>query len=470
MPKPTWNYAPFWQEAVTRMQQELPEQEYAIWFSRIQYTDSEEQKLILSVPSQFILDYVAEKYLHPLQSLLTELTGEPIVISFTVKTPAKNAKPPQEPPQSTSNKEKATQSKTTPEAVQKPVRKGQQDTNLNPLYQFSSFVIGTNSDFAYNAAMAIAKNPGVSYNPCLIYGGVGLGKTHLIQSIGNYIQTHTPILKTVYVTAEEFTNEFIQSIPNNKITQFKNKYRKVDVLLIDDIHFLQGKESTQEELFHTFNSLYETNKQMVFTCDRPISELKELTARLRSRFERGLNVDLQPPDYETRMAILKKKCEEQHCFMSDEVLDYISKSVNTNVRDLEASLTRLIAYSDLLKKEITLDIAKEQLKYSFALNKEQSLSIDVIIRVVATHYGISPYELKGKKKTKSVVQPRQIAMYIARDVTDFSTTEIGYEFGGRDHTTVMHAVQRVEGLIKTDKALTTTIEKLEREIISSRKG
>jgi chromosomal replication initiator protein len=279
------------------------------------------------------------------------------------------------------------------------------------------------------------------------------------------------MLKVVYVTAEMFTNEFIQAISDKKTNSFKNKYRKVDVLLIDDIHFLQGKDSTQEELFHTFNNLYDTNKQLVFTCDRPISELKDLTARLRSRFERGLNVDLQPPNYETRMAILRLKCEEKNSYMSDDVLDYISRNINTNVRDLEASLTKLIAYSDLLGQEITLDIAKEQLKTSYPIiNANQALSIDTIIKVVAEYFNISPYDIRGKKRTKSLVQPRQIAMYIARHITDFSTTEIGNDFGGRDHTTVMHAIQRIEGLIKSDSGMSNTIQKLEREIQNYKKN
>ncbi|MFA6688037.1 MAG: chromosomal replication initiator protein DnaA [Sphaerochaetaceae bacterium] len=476
MSKNNLNYLLFWQETDSRMKDTLPEQDYSFWFTRISYDSSKDRRLVLSVPSQFILDKVSAQFKSPIENMMSELTGEDIKVEFIVKklnpdqkeALEKQAKEADEKQTVQAGKTIGSSEKQKTQTVSASVR---QASNLNPAYRFETFVTGDNSSFAYNACYAISKNPGTNYNPCLIYGGVGLGKTHLLQSIGNYILDHTPMLKVVYVTAEMFTNEFIQAISDKKTNSFKNKYRKVDVLLIDDIHFLQGKDSTQEELFHTFNNLYDTNKQLVFTCDRPISELKDLTARLRSRFERGLNVDLQPPNYETRMAILRLKCEEKNSYMSDDVLDYISRNINTNVRDLEASLTKLIAYSDLLGQEITLDIAKEQLKTSYPIiNANQALSIDTIIKVVAEYFNISPYDIRGKKRTKSLVQPRQIAMYIARHITDFSTTEIGNDFGGRDHTTVMHAIQRIEGLIKSDSGMSNTIQKLEREIQNYKKN
>ena len=475
MPQNNLNYLLFWQETDSRMKETLPEQDYIAWFARINYDSSQNRKLILSVPSQFILDKVSAQFKSPIENMMSELTGEDILVEFIVKRMNQDQRESLEQmAEKADSKDEASLSRqrsTEPTPIQTVSPSARQASNLNPVYRFDTFVTGDNSSFAYNASLAISKNPGSSYNPCLIYGGVGLGKTHLLQSIGNYILEHTPMLKVVYVTAEMFTNEFIQAISEKKTNSFKNKYRKVDVLLIDDIHFLQGKDSTQEELFHTFNNLYDTNKQLVFTCDRPISELKDLTARLRSRFERGLNVDLQPPNYETRMAILRLKCEEKNSYMSDDVLDYISRNVNTNVRDLEASLTKLIAYSDLLGQEITLDIAKEQLKTSYPIiNNNQSLSIDTIIKVVAEYFNISPYDIRGKKRTKSLVQPRQMAMYIARNITDYSTTEIGCEFGGRDHTTVMHAIQRIEGLVKSDSGMNTTIQKLEREIQNYKKN
>ena len=285
-----------------------------------------------------------------------------------------------------------------------------------------------------------------------------------MQSIGNRVWNESPKKKVICITAEEFTNEFIQSIHDKTTQNFKNKYRYVDVLLIDDIHFLQNKVGSQEELFHTFNALYDANKQMVFTCDRPVSELKNLSDRLRSRFERGLNVDLQPPNFETRSAILKKKTEAGRISVPDEVIEIIAKNISTNVRDLEAALTKLIAYAELVHKDITLEIAQNQLKDVFSQSKHGNVTIDNILRVVADYYKLSYNDLKGKKRTKNIAFPRQVAMYIARDITEYSTTELGFEFGGRDHTTVMHGCQKIEERLKLDPNLESSIQALVRTI------
>ncbi|MFA5468769.1 MAG: chromosomal replication initiator protein DnaA, partial [Sphaerochaetaceae bacterium] len=372
MQQKKWNYNPFWEEVLSQMQSSLSEQECVTWLNRISYAQSEDQKIILAVPSLFIRDYVVIQYKQTIENKLKELTGEKVAVDIVVKqlTPKETTK---------EGQKRAPKPAVLPKAQKKP-----RDLNINERYQFENFVVGDNSSFAYNVSMAIAKNPGVSYNPCLIYGGVGLGKTHLIQSIGNFIQDNTPELQVVYVTAEMFTNEFIQAIGEEKTPQFRNKYRKADVLLIDDIHFLQKKASTQEEMFHVFNNLFEANKQLVFTCDRPINELRDIADRLKNRFSRGINVDLQPPSFETRLAILKRKCTNNNCTMPFEVLEYISRNVNTNVRDLEASLTKLIAYGELLNKEISLEIAQEQLKNTHSMAKSQLLSIDAIIRLVGT--------------------------------------------------------------------------------------
>jgi chromosomal replication initiator protein len=336
-------------------------------------------------------------------------------------------------------------------------------TQLREDYTFDKYVIGDNNNFAANAAMAISRNPGNAYNPFLIYGGVGLGKTHLMQAIGNYIHTNSGGT-IIYITAESFTNEFIQAVQENKMPAFKNKYRRTDVLLIDDIHFLQNKSGTQEELFYTFDALYNAKKQIVFTCDRPVSELKNLTDRLRSRFERGLNVDLLPPNYETRCAILKKKIETKSISIPDEVISLVSKNVSTNIRDLEAALIKLIAYTELVDKTITVEIAQQQLKDVFASPRQSNMSIDTIQRVVAEYYKLSPNDLKGKKRTQNIVLPRQISMYIAREITEYSLTEIGQTFGGRDHTTVMHACKIIEERIRSDPTMDSTIQALIRMI------
>ena len=331
-------------------------------------------------------------------------------------------------------------------------------------YTFENFVISENNKFAANAALAIALNPGKSYNPCLIYGGVGLGKTHLIQSIGNRIIETLDSLKVLYTTTENFTNDFIQSVRENRTRQFKTKYRRVDVLLLDDIHFIQKKPETQEELFHTFNTLFDANKQMIFTCDRPASELGNITDRLQNRFERGLSVDLQPPPYETRYAILKHKVNQGNVHIPEEVIDIIAQNVTTNIRDLEAALTKLTAYSLLVHTEITLEVAQKLLNDMFISPSKHSITIANIQRVIADYSRLSVQDLKSKKRTKQIAFSRHIAMYITRKLTELSTTEIGLEFGGRDHTTVMHSYQRIDILLATDKQLNNTIQQLINQI------
>ena len=299
----------------------------------------------------------------------------------------------------------------------------------------------------------------------MIYGGVGLGKTHLMQSIGNYIYKEKgPSAKICCVSAESFTNEFIASLHDKTPDKFKNKYRKLDVLLIDDIHFLQDKEGTQEELFHTFNALFDNHSQLVFTCDRPITELKNITDRLKSRFGLGMNVDIQMPNYETRRAILTQKLSSQGKEIPEEVIDYIAKNVQTNVRDLQASLLKMIAYSDLIGSTLTIEIAQQQLRDTFSSPVSGTINIDTIQKVVAEQYSISLSDLKGRKRDRKYVKPRQIALYIARNLTEYSLKELGNEFGGKDHSTVMHSLEKIEDELKTDSQLNSMIQMLIRNI------
>ncbi len=445
----SWNYEVFWKETLSQLQGDLSEQEYLMWLKPMDYLSSEEAIVVVGVPSSFYKDQVTQRYLGKLEGKLYELSGQRIGVAFKIhkrRVPA-GQQPEEDPPKA-------------PSPSPSPRRKVKPHHQLNSEYNFERFVRGENNDFAYMAAYAIAKNPGKAYNPCLIYGGVGLGKTHLVQAIGNSAHADFPELKIVYVTAETFTNEFILSIKENTSHRFKNTYRSVDVLLIDDVHFLPGKVETQEELFHTFNALYDANKQMVFTSDRPVSELKKLSDRLRSRFERGLNVDLQPPNYETRIAILTKKIEEKGIAIPDPVVELICQNIKTNVRDLEKALTKLIAYAELVNRDITLEIASRQLKDFFSDHDPKNVSIDVIQKIVADYFGLSQADLKGKKRSKAIAFPRQLAMYITRDLTEYSTTEVGLEFGGRDHTTVMHACQKIEERMKTDPTLTPTVQYL----------
>lgn len=457
----SWNYSVFWDEVMNQAKSELGDHEFAMWFN-IQYDSSTETVITIRVPSSFYKDQLLRQYQKYLEDKLFDLMGKRIGIEFIVVRPtATEIQSVLAPSENALQKEESNPKVKEKELTAKNRGKHPQ---LRLDYTFENFVIGDNNGFASNAALAISKNPGTSYNPFLIYGGVGLGKTHLMQSIGNRVWLESPKLKIICITAEDFTNEFIQSIHDKTTQNFKNKYRYVDVLLIDDIHFLQNKLGSQEELFHTFNALYDANKQMVFTCDRPVSELKNLSDRLRSRFERGLNVDLQPPNFETRSAILKKKIEAGRVSVPDEVIEIIAKNISTNVRDLEAALTKLIAYAELVHKDITLEIAQNQLKDVFSQSKHGNVTIDNILRVVADYFKLSYNDLKGKKRTKNIALPRQIAMYIARDITEYSTTELGFEFGGRDHTTVMHACQKIEERLKLDPNLESTIQALVRSI------
>ena len=456
-----------WKTTIAQIKNSLPESDYSSWFTGLVFGGEENGIVTLYVPSNFYKDKFETAYRKLIENTLSELGGKNYITKIEVKEGAQKGQFTKKTNQSAENRPSSS-SRNQQNNVEKT---SQEDMMFNPSYTFEAFVPGDNSNFAYSACLAIAKNPGSAYNPCLIYGGVGLGKTHLIQSIGNYIKSNTK-QKVVYVTAENFTNEYIKSLGEKKTQEFKNKYRKVSVLLMDDIQFLQDKEGTQNELFNTFNDLYDTGRQIVFTCDRPVEELKNITDRLRTRFERGLNIDLLPPSYETRVAILRKKCQEKGVLFSDEVIDYIASNISSNVRALESCLTKLIAYSQLLNKDISLEIAKEQLKHIISSNNDTSgISIDLIIKVVSNYFNVSVSEIRGKNKKQSVILPRQIAMYLCRKLTDYSTTEIGNEFDGKNHTTVMYNVQKMEARLKSsEKEINNVIDKLELQIkLESRK-
>ncbi|MDR0707867.1 MAG: chromosomal replication initiator protein DnaA [Treponema sp.] len=474
-----WDYEFFWKETLNQMYEELGEQEFSRWFTLLEYRGATENTIMLGVPSNFYREEVKRRYKIRIEEKLKLIIEKDMTLVFEIvqqqpkKTTIQSPPAPQETKPSGEFKEKmerrdgdfSNQTRNSDVPKSQPVHNTtKRHPQLKLDYNFDAYVIGDNNSFAANAALAIAKNPGVTYNPFFLYGGVGLGKTHLLQAIGNYVYAHTPDTKIVYINTEAFLNEYVDALKEKTMSSFKKKYRYVDVLLMDDIHFVQEKEGLQEELFHTFNALYESNKQIVFTCDRPAAELKKISDRLRSRFERGLNIDLQPPNYETRYAILKKKAESKNVPIPDEVLALISKNVSSNVRDLEAALTTLIAYADLVGKTITVETARQQLKDVFAAPKQTNMSIDIIQRVVSEHFKITPNDLKGKKKSQNVVFPRQLAIYISREITEFSTTEIGQAFGGRDHTTAMHSCNKIKERIQADPTLDSTIQSLIRMI------
>ncbi len=343
-----------------------------------------------------------------------------------------------------------------------------QNANLNPKYTFDTFVVGANNNLAHAASLAVAESPGEIYNPLFIYGGVGLGKTHLMHSIANFILKNNPQAKILYVTSEKFTNELIDAIRNKNnfsTTEFREKYRNNDVLLIDDIQFIIGKESTQEEFFHTFNSMYEAKKQIIISSDKPPKEIETLEERLRSRFEWGLTVDIQSPDYETRMAILRKKEEMEGYNIDNEVIKYIATNIKSNIRELEGALTKIVALSKLdNNKEIDIRLAEEALKDIIAPNETKTINVELIIQVVADHYNLTPLDILSQKRSKDIAYPRQIAMYLCRTMTDSPLQEIGRLMGGRDHSTILHGIEKIASDLTKDPTLQNTIDILKKKL------
>ncbi len=336
--------------------------------------------------------------------------------------------------------------------------------NLNPKYVFESFVVGNSNRMAHAASLAVAEAPASAYNPLFLYGNVGLGKTHLMHSIAHYILQKNPQAKVLYVTSETFTNELINSISTNKNEEFRNKYRNIDVLLIDDIQFIAQKERTQEEFFHTFNALHSNNKQIIISSDRPPKEIKTLEERLKTRFEWGLIADIQPPDYETRIAILRKKAKLDSIVVPDSVMNFIAKYIDTNIRELEGALTRIVAFAKLTNRQVTVELAEEAMKDIFERASENKMTTEFIQEIVANYYKITVADLKGTKKPKNIAYPRQIGMYLSRKLLDISLSAIGEDYGGRDHTTVLHACNKIEKDLENDPKLSETLLELEKRI------
>ena len=442
------------------------EDTFLLWFN-LDYVEDTIDTITASVKTEFLsFNMKKNGYITIIQNKIREITGqENIVLNvIVVKNEINNS------PESDDEDIKIFKSQTIETQNEKTE---ENDTNqkkkkhplLNEDFNFDSFIPGENSDYAYKAALAVAQKPGKKYNPILFYGGSGLGKTHLMEAIGNYIYQNNPEnLKICYISAENFTNEFTSSITSKKTNDFKNKYRNLDVLLLDDIHFLSGKEATQEELFYTFNALSDKNAQMVFTCDRPIREIQKMANRLVSRLSNGLSIDLQPPNYETRIAILQKKLQLKDKELNPEIIEFIAKNVETNVRELEAALNKVLGYIELFGGSPDLDTVKNQLKDLITANSIENISIDIIQKVIADNYQVSVSDLKSKKRDKKFVIPRQIAIYIAREITEISFMELGNEFGGKDHTTMMHAYEKVKDLIKIDPSLNNKIQLYIREI------
>jgi len=470
------NYKDFFEEAIKQIREEMnannQSDEFTLWFN-MDYVEDTLSQITVSVSSEFMwIQMNSKKYVQRLEDKINELTGQQISITHIVKNKQTVSVPKKEPLPELETKPTTTE----PEIVHQVEKKSGPTENshkkhpqLNENFTFETFVPGENSIYAYNASISAANNTGKAYNPILIYDGLGLGKTHLMQALGNFIYSNNEKSKIAYTSAENFTNEFTASLKNQTIDNFKKKYRSLDVLLLDDIQFLEGKEGTQEELFHTFNSIYDKNGQIVFTSDLPIKELKGFTERISSRFSRGLNVDLQPPNYENRLAIIQKKLELLHKSIPQDVIEYIAKNCQTNVRDIESCITKSIGFAELVGKPLTVEIAQNQLRDTINDPYSGTITIENIQKVVAEHYNVSVADLKSKKKDRKFVIPRQISIFICCSLTEYSTTEIGNEFGGRDHTTIMHARDKVESLLKTDSSMNSTVNLLIRATKDFRK-
>ncbi|MDW0058021.1 chromosomal replication initiator protein DnaA, partial [Clostridioides difficile] len=400
--------------------------------------------LILLAPSDFNKDILENRYLHLIEDAISQLSLKKYNIKFVL-----------------SEKEVADLNSDSTDLNYRVLY-----PNLNPKYTFDTFVIGNSNRFAHAACVAVAESPAKAYNPLFLYGGVGLGKTHLMHAIGHHIVSQKKDSKVVYVSSEKFTNELINSIKDDKNEEFRNKYRNVDVLLIDDIQFIAGKERTQEEFFHTFNTLHEANKQIIISSDRPPKDIPTLEDRLRSRFEMGLITDIQAPDFETRIAILRKKAQLERIDVPNEVMSYIAKNIKSNIRELEGALTRVVAYSSLSNRVISFDLATEALKDIITTSKNEEINVLRIKEKVSSVFNLKMEDFNSKKRTRSIAYPRQIAMYLTRELTDLSLPKIGEEFGGRDHTTVIHAHDKVSKDIEESEEIKTKIDK----IISDLKG
>lgn len=443
-----------WSKTLAILEDDLNHEIFDIWFKPTEPVFFDGKQLIVMVPNEFAQNYLRDRYYTLIKNTLQLLLNQDVIeVEFILPE----------------DKNNWIQPDNTPNRLDKtvnssfPTKQGA-ITQLNPRYTFNSFVVGNSNRFAHAACLAVAETPAEAYNPLFIYGGVGLGKTHLMHAIGHMILSRNPNTRVLYVSSETFVNELINSIKDDETEQFRNRYRNIDVLLIDDIQFLAKKERTQEEFFHTFNALYEANKQIVISSDRTPKEIPTLEDRLRSRFEWGLITDIQPPDFETRVAILRKKAEQDNLNLSDEVMTAIAAKIQSNIRELEGALIRVAAYASLENKTIDSDFIEEALKDLIPNSPPKEITIDLIQQCCAEFFSLKVDDLKAKKRTRSVAWPRQIAMYLSRELTDASLPKIGEEFGGRDHTTVLHAYEKVSQKLEQDKSLVKTINTLKEKI------
>ena len=436
-----------WSEVSGRLRGALNETTYRTWFDHVRGLELSDDEFVLAVPNDFTRDWIEGHFIGLIRAAVGDATGHERQVQLSVTEPAAG--------------------ESTP--VVEVHRREPLGIGLNPKYTFDSFVIGSSNRFAHAAALAVAEAPAQAYNPLFIYGGTGLGKTHLLQAIGQYVGEHSRELSVRYITSETFMNDFINSLRDKRIEGFKQRYRTYDLLLIDDIQFLEHKERIQEEFFHTFNSLYEAGRQIVISSDRPPREISTLEERLRSRFEWGLITDIQPPDLETRIAILRKKVKTDGIHIPDpQVLTFIAGRASANIRELEGALTRVVAFSSLTGRPMTVELAEDVLKDVFPQGEVPQVSIEGIQTAVTDRFGLSMEELCGERRSQNIVYPRQVAMYLSRELTDASLPKIGREFGGRDHTTVIHATSKIARLIREDRSVYNLVQELTARIKQTR--
>src|SRR5579872_3894103 len=427
---------------------------YNLWFAPLRACGQDAHGIVLEVANDFCEVWLKDNYMGLLQDVVALASGHQLQVKFKVATANGLAGPAE-----------ALQEQAKPAEPAAERAGTNHELNFNPKNTFETFVVGNNNNFAYAAALAVAQSPGKSYNPLFLYGGVGLGKTHLLHAIGQHVAGHKKGARVAYVSSEKFTNEYIDGIQNNQLAKFRKKYRQSEVLLIDDIQFLAGKERIQEEFFHTFNALHEAHKQIVLTCDRPASEIQNLEQRLVSRFEWGLVTDLQPPDIEMRLAILKKKAQSMNVVLADDILNFLATRIRTNIRRLEGALIRVAAYASLSGRKLNIEVVEGLLREVLHEEGRFSISIEVIQKKVAEHFDIRLADMTSKRRPENIAFPRQIAMFLSRQMTESSLSSIGEAFGGRDHGTVLHACRLVKDRMEVDSSVRQVVSYLEKQLI-----
>jgi chromosomal replication initiator protein len=459
-----------WAQVITLVREEMDNPNYDFLLEGTHALRAEGETITVGVPTQFARDWLEARLQRELEQLIYYVASRPLKLDLVVSsgaTAGRGTAGEKARKAGKAGSEQLPEQQTLSFAAPTEVRAKNHELTggtLNSRYTFENFVVGDNNRFAYAAALAVAENPAGSYNPLFLYGGVGLGKTHLMHALGQHAMQCRKGLHVVYVTSERFTNDMVNALMYKSMAEFRNRYRQADILLIDDIQFVAGKEQTQEEIFHTFNTLYEANKQIVFSSDRPPKDISNLEDRLRSRFEWGLTADVQAPDLETRIAILRKKAMIEGYSPPDDVLSFIAKHIYSNIRELEGALIRVIAYADLRGRPVDRELAAEALKDIIPAVTTRQITISSIQEIVASHFGIKIADMRSKKRTQDIAFPRQVAMYLARELTDASLPRIGEDFGGRDHTTVMHACDKIKGQMEYDQNLAALVRNLRQRI------